>query len=65
MLATTTDIISRRRYIFMSMLPNIVLGIIPIILYFVAVNANCKISPNFMLWSSGNMLWNRRLLERA
>ena len=24
MLATTTDIISRRRYIFMSMLPNIV-----------------------------------------
>ena len=48
MLATTTDIISRRRYIFMSMLPNIVLGIIPIILYFVAVNANCKISPGIL-----------------
>ena len=48
MLATTTDIITRRRYIFMSILPNMVLGIIPVILYIAAVNANCKISPGIL-----------------
>lgn len=48
MCITTTDIISRKRFIIMNLLPNIILGIIPFTIYVICDFCGYNLSPVFL-----------------